>query len=304
MIFEILLTYRHTDGTDIQQHLSDVLGKVLEDNYVEFDATEVGDFLNVRHARLGAEHVEGEQEAGRHILLGIELALPGELDSGTERILVDEFVGLLFETPPVLHLVKFEDPLLREDLAVFANEIFLLEMKLRRVLTLIYLHAHQSSGPYDLLRDEATQITAKEKPSGDQMKAVAENQFFHLTFGQYVGLNTRSEIKQVSTLLDIIRASSDYDAFRTEISRLPIEQEDDAVLLAGLRERMNAIEAMRNCVAHNRRPTRRMVENYTNARPLLDHLLDGYLARWEMGGDLTQLFAQPPVEEGADPPDA
>jgi hypothetical protein len=63
---------------------------------------------------------------------------------------------------------------------------------------------------------------------------------------------------------------------------LPTEDEDDAVLLAGLRERMDAIEAMRNCVAHNRQPSKRIKENYDTARPLLDNLLDEYLVRWEL----------------------
>lgn len=44
---------------------------------------------------------------------------------------------------------------------------------------------------------------------------------------------------------------------------------------------MDAIEAMRNCCAHSRRPSKKVEENYLNARPLLDQLLDGYLARWE-----------------------
>lgn len=39
-------------------------------------------------------------------------------------------------------------------------------------------------------------------------------------------------------------------------------------------------EAMRNCVAHNRRPSRRVVENYGSARPLLNQLLDNYLSQW------------------------
>ena len=46
---------------------------------------------------------------------------------------------------------------------------------------------------------------------------------------------------------------------------------------------MEAIEAMRNCCAHNRRPSNKVEENYCNARPLLDQLLDGYLTHWAYG---------------------
>ncbi len=73
-----------------------------------------------------------------------------------------------------------------------------------------------------------------------------------------------------------------YDAFRAELDRAPIEHEDDAGLVAGLKQQMEAIETMRNYVAHNRQPTRRTVENYDNARPVLDRMLNEYLERWEI----------------------
>jgi hypothetical protein len=112
------------------------------------------------------------------------------------------------------------------------------------------------------------------------MRASAENQFFHLTFSQYIGLNQRADIR-LPTLLDVLQTSGDYEAFRAEIIRAPVEQEDDAGLLAGLKERMDAIERMRNCVAHNRRPSDGVTQNYLNALPLLDRLLDDYLVRWQ-----------------------
>jgi hypothetical protein len=43
---------------------------------------------------------------------------------------------------------------------------------------------------------------------------------------------------------------------------------------------MDSVEKMRNCVAHNRRPSDAVVGHYNNARPLLDQLLTEYLATW------------------------
>jgi hypothetical protein len=165
----------------------------------------------------------------------------------------------------------------------FRHEVvaFRLEMNLRRVLTIVYLHAYQIGDPYDLLRDETVQPMAKERPTREQMQAAAENVFFHLTFGQYVGLNQRPEIK-LPVLVEIIRNAEQYEALRSEVLHQPVEEEDDAVLLAGLKERMDAIEKMRNCVAHNRRPTRSVNDNYSIARPLLERLLNDYLATWEI----------------------
>lgn len=195
------------------------------------------------------------------------------------RTVVDEFAEAL-NAPPVVHLVKFDDPLIRADFARWAEEIYALEMKLRRVLTLVYLHAYQDGSPYELLREEKEQPMNKEQSKPDYMKIQAENEFFHLTFGQYVGLNSRPEFK-LAQLLGLIRSKEEYDHLRQEVTRAPVEDEDDAVLLAGLKERMDAIEDMRNCCAHSRRPSKKAIQNYDNVSPLLHQLLDDYLARWE-----------------------
>jgi hypothetical protein len=279
MNFEFLIAYRKATNTEIEAVLAEVLAKVLEDNLNDFEPGAVQEMIRLRHERGGEESVDEDGTMFRHMLLGFALDLPEE--TAQVQTVVHEFASAVAETPPIFHAVKFEDPLLRVELAHRAEEIFALEMKLRRVLSLIYLHANQDAEPYDLLRDETVQPMNKEKPKPDQMKAAGfENQFFHLTFGQYVGLNQRPEFK-LPALLSLVRDAATYDAFRAELGRAPIEQEDDAVLVAGLKERMDAIENMRNCVAHNRRPTRGAVENYENARPLLDQMLDEYLARWE-----------------------
>jgi len=278
MTFEFLITYRQSAGTDIGQILCDLLSKVLEDNDNEVGADDVDRMLRFHLERSLEKSTNDVGEKERRILIGVTLELPDE--TAQIQTVVDEFSSALHETEPITHAVKFEDQLLRNELAHKADEIFYLEMKLRRVLSLIYLHAHNHEGAYDLLKDDAAQPMAKERPNPEHMKAAAENQFFHLTFSQYIGLNHRPEIKP-PVLLKILRDSDSYDALREEIGRLPIADEDDAGFLAGLEKCMDSIENMRNCVAHNRHPSRKVLENYDTARPLLDELLDGYLARWE-----------------------
>ena len=166
-------------------------------------------------------------------------------------------------------------------------------------------------------------VNPGDKPQKEQMKAVAENQFFHLTFGQYVGLNQRPAIKD---LVSLIRNEATYEAFRDELLRQPVEHEDDAAFLAGLKERMDSIEKMRNAVAHNRRPPKKTTNDYLNALPLVNQALDDYLnalaADWrdslgvgEANGvvevalaaneeQLPELFAAGPEDEGDDDDEA
>ena len=84
-------------------------------------------------------------------VLGFTLELPDETESPST--VVDDFADAL-RAEPIEHIVKFEDPLLHQELAKYAEEIFSLEMKLRRVLSVIYLNAYQEDNFYDLLREE------------------------------------------------------------------------------------------------------------------------------------------------------
>ncbi|AFZ15002.1 hypothetical protein Cri9333_4211 [Crinalium epipsammum PCC 9333] len=278
MMFEFLILYRKEPDTNIHEVLSDTLTTVLQDNLNEFESEEVQQMIILSTERLGNQSVDESGNSSQNVLLGFSLDLPNETNE--PQTVVYEFAKALIDnTNPISHIVKFEDSLLQANLAHWAEEIFALEMKLRRVLTLIYLYAYQDENPFDLLCEESTQPMVKERPKPEQMKAVLENQFFHLTFSQYVGLNQRPELK-IADIVKNIKNTETYEVFRAELSRVPVEHEDDAVLLAGLKARMEAIEAMRNCVAHNRRPPRRVIENYENVQPLLNQLLDDYLNQW------------------------
>ncbi len=114
----------------------------------------------------------------------------------------------------------------------------------------------------------------------EQMKSATENQFFHLTFSQYINLNQRIELK-LPDILQSIRNTEEYDTFRTEILRVPVEQEEDAEFLASLKDLMDPIERMRNCVAHNHRPTKSINDNYPDARSRLEERLNEYLEKWK-----------------------
>jgi hypothetical protein len=162
---------------------------LLEDNLNDFEPETVKNMVRLQHERSGDESVDDGGAASRPMILGFALELPEE--TAQLQIVVEEFATALDDAPPIFHGAKFEDPVLRSELAKRAEEIFALEMKLSRVLTLIYLHANQEGDPYDLLLDETVQPTAKDKPVPEQMRAAAENQFFHHIFSQYIDLNRR-----------------------------------------------------------------------------------------------------------------
>jgi hypothetical protein len=76
-----------------------------------------------------------------------------------------------------------------------------------------------------------------------------------------------------------------YAALLVELDRKPVLHGDDAGFLAGLRDLTHKIEAMRNCVAHYRRPSKELTNHYQNELPQLHEALDLFLERnrgeWE-----------------------
>ena len=146
MMFEFLITYHHNHSTEIVEAIRVALSKVLEDNLNEFDIEAIERMVVPSLERRGGNMVGEDGDEFRRVLFGFTLDLPDE--TASMRTVVDEFAEAL-NTAPVVHLVKFDDPLIRADLARWSKEIYSLEMKLRRVLTLVYLHAYQDGDPYD-----------------------------------------------------------------------------------------------------------------------------------------------------------
>ncbi len=271
MIFEFIIVHQPQEVEPILGILRERLREALETNLNDVEDDALARMVRTTFERAQPAGADGTPRA----VLGFSLELPD--DTASIRDVVDEFADALM-ADPIAHAVKCEDPLLRAELVLRAEELFALEMKLRRVLSIIYLHAYPDADPYDLLTEEAVQPMTKEKLVAVQMKAAAENQFFHLTFGQYVSLNQRPAIKD---LVSLIRNQDTYEAIRAELLRQPVEHEDDAGFLAGLKERIDAIEKMRNAVAHNRRPTKKTNEAYLNVLPLVKQALDNYLGNLE-----------------------
>ena len=295
MIFEFLVAYHVAEESDAKQAITQLLSGVLEDNQYDHGEVDPADLVQFRYERTGAERAGLSEASGQTALLGFVLILPDYEPSGEENerqaedaqedhntlmsSIVDDFAKFLPEASPIFHALKFEDPLLRSTLAERAAEIFGVEMKLRRVLSLIYLHAYQSHLPYDLLREDRVSTTPPSLNS-DQMIRAIENQFFHINFSQYIRLNDRTPIR-FEDMMAIIKNSGDYDSFRAEILRNPIVDERDINFLADIRQLLDPIEAMRNCVAHNRRPTGSVVDNYPDALASLDKRLNQYLTTWQ-----------------------
>ena len=268
MTFEFLITCDKTPENDITQVIAESLTQASSD----FDES----MVQVRHQRT-VNDVSGNNGT---TIIGFALDLP-EYATSDE---ITEFTEKLLASSQVFHIVKFEDPLLRQYLAERADEIFALEMKLRRVFSLVYLNAYQLVGPFNLLRGDRVNPQQEGRLVEERMEQHSENQFFFIEFSEYPRLNNLPDTR-IANILTIIDVSDNYSKFRDEIKRLylrPVEDTEDINLFANMRRIINTIVTMRNCVAHNRRPTQDEIREYDRDLPQLEELLDNYLVLWEV----------------------
>ncbi len=255
MIFEFLIVCNAPPDQEIasvNQYLLEVLTNALDASGSSDDEVTIQNRV--------VRAVDNAELGNGNTLLGFDLDLPEHIMGvdGVDEVLT-YFVENLRDYSTVFHVVMFEDPLFQAELSALADEIFHLEMKLRRVLSFIYLNAGELKDPFNLLAVEKVQKSRASKIN--QMLRANENQFFHLDFGKYGSLNQRSGTDLTNYL-----------------------PEEDATLIAGIRDDMETIGRMRNCVAHNRRPPQETRDNYPRARDHLDELLNEYLSRWEGQG--------------------
>ena len=210
----------------------ELLSEALEANQYDLDDYALLDMVQVTHIRESYSE-SPETEAVHHTLVGFAVELD---DVNLSKTVIDNFAQSLADSAPIYHAIKFEDPLLQGELAEFSVVMFELEMKLRRALSFLYLHAYPNE-PYNLLRKDRMKTMPPNIPQSEMQEAI-ENQFFHLTFGQYTHLNQRHAFGP-KELFEAILESNTYDSLKAELLSAPIVHEDDVELLDDLRKLMD-----------------------------------------------------------------
>src|SRR2546430_17481336 len=100
-------------------------------------------------------------------------------------------------------------------------------------------------------------------------------------FSDYIKLNKRQPPTNLEDLIALFKNAVSFDTFREELNRMPVERDEDAELVASLKEILDPIEKLRNCVAHNHAPSQTAIDQYLMAKPTLDQKLDDFLSSFE-----------------------
>ena len=279
MTVEFLVSSSLPKDIDTKREIIKKLSTVLVQNQNEFDDRATNEMVRLSHRRLG----EVTQNSGgaelQHTIIGFGVDLPD--DTELPEKVIEDFIKEMSGADYPFHILRFEDPVLQAKLARYSDEIFLLEMKLRRILSIIFLHGYQTRDPYTLLG--MVDVKIQGSPTDEDMRIATENEFFHLLFSDYIRVNNRNSLSLVE-LRRLIHGAHEYEQLHDEIERTfreVIDDQQDVLLIKQITRDLQPIEDMRNCVAHYRRPDHDITYKYEVARDQLDKTLDQYLSRWE-----------------------
>jgi hypothetical protein len=179
--------------------------------------------------------------------------------------------------PGIVHVVRFISPEQLRHHETLYREIYELEMRLREVLTYIFLDKVPRH-PHTFLDGNAVKLAGdKSHQTPEYLQAHSENQLFHVLFDDYDDLN-QNPVARPTDLLPLIRDNPDYDGLRNAVMDAPIRTDRHVIFLAALRELVPGIEAVRNAIAHNRDLSRNTRETYDLAKPRLLTLIEEFWA--------------------------
>lgn len=179
----------------------------------------------------------------------------------------------------IVHFLKFYDPEARQQHEASYREIYELEMRLREVLSFIFLDEYSDAAYTFLNQTVVKPQSGVGDVSAEYLSAHDENQLFHILFNEYAKLNDPTSTKP-SDLIPLIKGSGSYDTLRDAVARQPVKTDKYAGFIASLRVLVDPIEKVRNCVAHGRDYPNGALDDYNTARPkLLQAIEDFWQAR-------------------------
>ena len=175
------------------------------------------------------------------------------------------------------HLLKFHDTDLFERNMNYAKDIFHIEMRLREVLSFIFLDTFA-----DDFHAVGNYVEVK-TGSGEKLENVMlnkrlENALFYVLFGEYAACNKNSHKADIKTIVELLQFAKNFDTLQEWWTAKPIRKTAYSDFITSLGSIMSPLEKVRNCVAHNRAIPTDLIANYETAKGNLLKFIDDFVS--------------------------
>jgi len=256
--FQILFS----EKIDFEKIIKQTLLKLSEENNNLVSKDSVEFLIEIKYIKLLSND---------RYLVGFKLTLE---DSVSEEEL-EAYCDYLDNIDECEFLIKFRDKYLFDSLKKYYEEIFDIEMQLREILSFIFIATYENDC-YSFLEFQKQKVNplykgVKEEDIPDFLKNKYQNEFFYLTFNQYRQLKLPDIIKS-ETLINLMADNKSFDELKKGIKKLGAirpEKNEYLEFLNRISENLESIEVVRNCVAHNRKPSDEELDNYNVAKEKL-----------------------------------
>jgi hypothetical protein len=233
------------------------LADPLEEHWEEGAPSWEWQYISEQYERVAGPKDQATAELLGPTLYGFHLKLTEEVNS--PELVIKDVTESLRRDADVEQVIKFYHSLDEEENLKRSRELFALEMRLRRAISFVYLYLYAYSGTYyDLFRNDALGADGrlrKRMSKPEELRRLAENDFFYLLFNHYGELNVRRDTCQLDALTKQLAASADFASLQRGLQRTPVEEEDNCRFLDRIKRDLNPAEELRNCVMHSRAPT-------------------------------------------------
>lgn len=253
------------DSEDINANLLDAVKEAIRNLYDNLSDDEIIPFYNLKY-NLPLRNSKS--------IAGCEIDLE-ELQSEDYDEFLDIFASSIKDDEHVFALIKFNDETRFESYLNYYREIAELEMQLREILSCIFYYEY-SDDFYDLLEEYDVKLP-KNTPDEEILQDRLENQFFYMTFSNYLVLDKPKEFRHIKDMKSILEISDSYDDFKIKILNRGIKNEKHLDFLAAIKENLDTIEHVRNSVAHNRTISSNSLGYYESAK---SHLNESFREFW------------------------
>ncbi len=262
-----------SEKKDFLDFINKNLLKASEENGKSIDKESIDNYSQLNYVKRLSNH---------RYLIGFNIFLDYPVSFEAIRL----FCEYLDDDEGCEFLIKFRDQQLFDSLQIYYKEIFDIEMKLREILSFIFICTYENDC-YSFLefqKQKLTPVYGKKVNEGDVpaiLKKKYQNEFFYLTFNQYRQLKLPDIVKS-ETLIDLLADSKSFEELKKNIQNLGAmksEKNEYLAFLNRISENLESIEALRNCVAHNREPTEEELDNYNMAKEKLEKELDEFFQK-------------------------
>ncbi|MBU6339179.1 MAG: Abi family protein [Rickettsiales bacterium] len=198
-------------------------------------------------------------------LVGFELDL-GEMEGFIANLNYNNLFSISDEIANIFVYKKAE--------VLLFEEINSIEQKLREALVYIFVQQYPEN-VYDLLKEIEVKVVGDAPKNDKKFAELAENQFFYLLFTHYIKLSDLKPLGE-KDLINYVQNSDSYEDLKKNLLNRGITNPAHKNFLLSLKDVMQPIEDLRNCIAHNRSVNDDIFTNFMDAKEKFNERLESF----------------------------